>query len=264
MRWRGVGLRDGGQNMSIALVSTFLFTPSKSAMFLKRLLSLFPLISHAGHTSAAPAPETDRAKALRHNKKMRVRRDSPHFSRDLMAADGLASKLGIVDSDPSKLQGASDIPLIGNMAQRAANRPKGIEQLAFHCGDVALQNAALAEVLRIDPKNALVHESVRAYIFEMGQHEFFARGWRKANRLILNPNDILRDLHVESDSRRLQLLKRAEMAPIQRKTVRHFFYRTVRYTWMSRTFDTLDSAAAAKRAECLRLARCVLGDRLEL
>lgn len=262
MRWRGKVRCDGGQNLGIVPRRPVSAHHPNHAMLLKSLLSLFPVASPAGQTSAAPASSRAEVKVVRHNEKPRDFRDSLQFASDLMPADVVPSELDVA-SGPAPLQGVSDIPLIGTLAQRAASRPTGIEQLAYHCGDVALQNAALAELLRIDPKNPLVHESVRAYIFEMGQHEFFAKGWRKANRLSLNPNDILHDLHVDFEARRLQLLMRAESAPIERKKVRRFFFKTVRYTWMGRTFDTLEVATAAKRAECLRLTRCVMGDRLE-
>lgn len=134
-------------------------------------------------------------------------------------------------------------------------------QKGYHCGDLAIQAAALAELRRLDPENVLLNPAVRRRIFGLAEAEFHRRGWDKGSCFKVPLDEVHAQLLKEFEEAREKARVRAKLDEVKTRTKGFFKTREV-HSWRDKEFPTRDDALAAKQAELDRIARAALGDNL--
>lgn len=138
------------------------------------------------------------------------------------------------------------------------------ELRVHHAGDLAILNAALAELNRVCPTNPLLQPEVAKGIYEMGVYTFQHHGWRAAQRLSPDPHALQRDHAHDFEARRQHLIEAIGASPIERRTTRRLLLlRQQTITWRGRLYPSMHAAQTAKNAELARLRRCTPGEQLE-
>lgn len=138
------------------------------------------------------------------------------------------------------------------------------ELRAQHAGDLAILNAALAELARACPTSPLLQHDVAKGVYEMGVYTFQHHGWRAAQRLTPDPHALQRDHARDFEARRQHLIEAIGASPIERRTTRLLLLlRRQTITWRGRLYPSMHAAQAAKNAELARLRRCSPGEQLE-
>jgi len=148
-------------------------------------------------------------------------------------------------------------------ANANAARARGVlrRQQGFHCGDLAIQMAALAELHRLDPGNPLFSPGVRGRIYSLAEREFWRHGWARGSSLETDPHAVLHELLAEFETARAQAIKKARAEPVKPRRRGWFFInrRTV-FCWRKAEHATEHAAAAAQQTELDRLQAARLGD----
>lgn len=151
---------------------------------------------------------------------------------------------------------------IGRAAdQDRANRAMR-EQQSFHCGDLAVQRAALAELRRVDPDNVLFKPVVIDRIWRLGEAEFDRRGWDKGSSLEVDPATVYKTLLHEFEERRKRAIAAAQAEPVKHRRRGWPWARRDEFSWLKMAVATEREALALQATELARLAGASLGDEL--
>ncbi len=134
-------------------------------------------------------------------------------------------------------------------------------QKGYHCGDRAIQAAALAELQQLNPENALLTPVVQQRIYDLAEAEFHRCGWDKGASFTVSPIDVRTQLLAEFEEKREKTRAQATKDEVKTRT-RGFFKRREVHTWRDQEFQNHQEAIDAKRAELARIARAALGDKL--
>lgn len=136
-------------------------------------------------------------------------------------------------------------------AARAANSMK--RQQGYHCGDLAIQRAALNELRRLDPGNPLLIESVQDKIYDTAERELWRHGWARGSRYAADPHQVHAELLSEFEVKRSKLIQQVQDAPVKVKR-RGWFFINRRDVFVL-AGDEYESEAGAERARVAELAR---------
>lgn len=159
------------------------------------------------------------------------------------AGDAIATNLGrIADNDRA------------NRAMR--------EQQSFHCGDLAVQRAALAELARLDPENIMFMPSVRDEIYRLAELEFKRRGWDKGSSFIADPAAVYSDLLADFEKRREKAIAAAKAEPVKHRRRGWPWARRDEFSYRKQVVLTERDALALQTDEIVRLTGASFGDAL--
>jgi hypothetical protein len=153
---------------------------------------------------------------------------------------------------------------IGTNLGRIADNERSARALAnqqgYHCGDLAIQRAALDALRAIQPDHPIFCEPVRERIYEMGEREFRGRGWAAGSALTVDANQIHRDLLVEFENQRSAAIAKAQAELVKHRRMGWFLInRRPVWCWSGIDHPTPEAANAAKQTELQRLASARLG-----
>lgn len=161
---------------------------------------------------------------------------------------------------------------IATSMKAAADRERANVELGkaerYHAGTLAVLNAALAELRRVDPGNPLLLDEVQQVIDAAGEDAYRrTNGFQAVHALELDPAAILKDLQADFESRRTEVLAELEDAPIVETTrSTHWwaiFSSVPCWNYVVVQVDTPEEAERVK-AVSISLARCAkLGDTLD-
>lgn len=135
------------------------------------------------------------------------------------------------------------------------------KQKGYHCGDLSVQAAALAELRRLDPENVLLKPGVQRRIHDLAEAEFHRRGWDKGASFTVSPADVHSQLLKEFEEAREKARIRAKLDKVKTRTKGFFRTREV-HKWRNQEFSTYEEAVAAQHAELARIAGISLGDKI--
>lgn len=136
-------------------------------------------------------------------------------------------------------------------------------QQGYHCGDIGIQRAALAELRRLDPGNPLLFPAVSERIYDLAERVCWRHGWARGASFEADPHQIHSQLLTEFEASRDEAIKKAVAEPIKaRKRGWIFINRRTVFSWQGVEYPAEQAAIAAKRAELNRLQAARLGDQL--
>lgn len=135
-------------------------------------------------------------------------------------------------------------------------------QQGYHCGDIAVQRAALAELRRVDPENVLFKPVVIDRIWHLGEREFKRQGWTKGSALEVDPATAHAELLAEFEELRTKAIAAAEAEPVKHRRQGWPWARRDEFSWRKTVVATEREALALQAAELARLAGASLGDDL--
>lgn len=159
------------------------------------------------------------------------------------AGDAIATNLGrIADNDRA------------NRAMR--------EQQSFHCGDLAIQRAALAELERLDPQNVMFKPCVQDEIYRLAEVEFKRRGWDKGSSFTVDPAAVYSNLLVDFEKRRESAIAAAKAEPVKHRRRGWPWARRDDFSWRRQVTATEHDALALQAAEIVRLVGAGFGNEL--
>ena len=134
-------------------------------------------------------------------------------------------------------------------------------QQSFHCGDLAIQRAALAELERLDPQNVMFKPCVQDEIYRLAEVEFKRRGWDKGSSFTVDPAAVYSTLLADFEKRREEAITAAQAEPIKHRR-RGWWARRSEFSWRQTKTATREEALALQAAELQHLAGASLGDHL--
>lgn len=137
-------------------------------------------------------------------------------------------------------------------------------QQSNHCGDLAIQLAALTELQRLDPNNPLLIAVVQKRIYTRAERTFWREGWNAGSCYTADPHQVHAELLAEFEAARVVAVARArgEIIKHERRGLWFLNRRTV-FVWRGIEHATEAEALEAQQAELFRLENAKLGDKLK-
>lgn len=151
---------------------------------------------------------------------------------------------------------------IGRIADNERSARVLREQQSYHCGDLAVQAAALAELRRLDPDNVLFKPEVHLRIWTLGESEFNRKGWARAVELTVDPREVYSQLVAEFEEARKKAIQTVDAEPIKHQRKGWPWARRDEYVFRKQKATSHAEALRLQAAERERLARARLGDKL--
>lgn len=151
-------------------------------------------------------------------------------------------------------------------ANAAAVRANSVlkNQQGYHCGDLGIRRAALAELQRLDPNNPLLIAVVQKRIYTRAERTFWRHGWDDGSTYEADPQQVHAELLIEFEAARAVAIAEAQGESVkQGRRGLWFLSRRTVFVWRGVEHATSGEALNAQQAELCRLENAKLGDKLK-